>query len=134
MSSLRKNTIVLRALAVAATVRAIMSVWLLGSRVRLWLAASDCRLVMLEEGLWFDLGGQQRAIARDDIVGIREEGDWRERSGGLEHCLVLGSKQDHLVLALRTFRVGAFDRKVQRFGRTRGEDYFGGARAHESGY
>jgi hypothetical protein len=70
-----------RLLALAMTVRAIVFAVVLVRRLRVILARDRYRLVLTDEGLLMRTPVADFAVAKADIVDIREPGDWQERGG-----------------------------------------------------
>ncbi len=74
-------SLLLRFLALALTVRAALLAWQMRKRVGAWLGAKRYALALADEGLVLRTPTCDVAIAREDIVDVRERGDWRQRSG-----------------------------------------------------
>lgn len=73
--------LLLRAVALGLTVRAVLSGATFVRRARVWLAARRHGLALTDGGLVYrDVEGDH-AVARRDIVAIREHGHWGQRSG-----------------------------------------------------
>lgn len=72
--------LLLRALALGLTVRALLDLAGVGARLRLAATASRHRLALSEGGLGYRApGAPDRLIAREDLLGVRAEGDWQGR-------------------------------------------------------
>lgn len=74
-------TLLLRLLALALSVRAVIGMLLLAKRLRLWLAKSRCGLALTSEGLLYRGTAGDVVVPVEDILDVRERGDWRGRSG-----------------------------------------------------
>ncbi|MFW5875360.1 MAG: hypothetical protein ACOCXM_01360 [Myxococcota bacterium] len=64
------------------TLRALFAARRVGNRLAMILQARRHRLVLAPEGLLLDHPRGEVAVARDEVVDIRERGDWRQRKGG----------------------------------------------------
>jgi hypothetical protein len=74
--------LVVHLLLAAFTLRALALAPLLARRIALWAGARRHVLVLAEAGLVWRRPGGDVAVARHDVVGVREQGDWRTRSAG----------------------------------------------------
>ncbi|HMI94546.1 MAG TPA: hypothetical protein VK509_24400, partial [Polyangiales bacterium] len=74
-------TLALRLLALAMTVRVIVLGTVLVRRLRVILQRDRYRLALTDEGLLLRTPLADFAVAKGDIVDIREPGDWQERGG-----------------------------------------------------
>jgi len=72
--------LLLRLLALAATLRALVALALLGSRVRELLRRDRYGVALGEDGLLLRTPRTDFAVARTDIVDIVEHGAWQDRS------------------------------------------------------
>lgn len=72
--------LLVRAVALGLTVRAVLSGRGLARRIGVWLAAPRCGLALAPDGILFRGPDGEVAIARDDVLGVREHGHWGERS------------------------------------------------------
>lgn len=73
--------LVLRLLALALTVRALLVVAQLGQRLLTSLRRERYGLALTEHGLLFRTPETDHAIPRQDVIDVREPGHWRERGG-----------------------------------------------------
>lgn len=73
--------LILRLLALALSVRAAMALATLWSRVRGMAESPRHKLALTDGGLLYRTPDADFALAREDIIGIRERGDWGKRSG-----------------------------------------------------
>lgn len=74
-------SLVLRLLALALTVRALLVLSQLGHRAITSLRRERYGLALTEEGLLYRTPETDYAIARQDVLDVREPGHWRERGG-----------------------------------------------------
>jgi hypothetical protein len=74
-------TLAFRLLALAMTVRVIVVGVVLTRRLRVILQRDRYRLVLTGEGLLLRTPLADYAVAKADIVDVREPGDWQERGG-----------------------------------------------------
>lgn len=72
----------------ALTIRVVFGVRLLFDRLRLAARARRHRLVLTPQGLLLERPGGHLAAPLEDIVDIRERGDWRQRKGGRRYAEV----------------------------------------------
>lgn len=73
--------LLLRALAIGLTVRALLDLSALASRARLAASAGRHGLAVANAGFVYRApGAPDVAVARGDLLGVRERGDWRERA------------------------------------------------------
>lgn len=72
--------LLLRAVALGLSIRAILSLRVLGARLRVWSRTPRYGLALAGDGLVFRAPDGDVAVKKDDIVAIRERGTWGERS------------------------------------------------------
>jgi len=73
--------LVLRLLALALTVRALLLLTQLGQRLLTSLKRERYGLALTEQGLLYRTPDTDHAILRADVLDVREPGHWRERGG-----------------------------------------------------
>ena len=73
--------LVLRAVALGLTVRAVLAMRALFRRARVWSRASRYALVLGDERLLYRRPGGELAVAKDDVIAVLERGHWGERDG-----------------------------------------------------
>lgn len=73
--------LVLRLLAVALTVRALLVIAQLGQRLHTSLRRDRYGLALTEHGLLYRTPETDHAVPRQDVLDVREPGNWRERGG-----------------------------------------------------
>ena len=74
-------TLLLRLLALAMSVRVLVLGVVLARRIHMVMQRDHYRLVLTDGGLLLRTPQADFAVARDDIVDVREPGDWQERGG-----------------------------------------------------
>jgi hypothetical protein len=72
--------LLIRLLALGLTVRAVLLGAMLVKRARTWLQTRRYGLALTPEGMLFRTPRGDVAAAREDMVDVRERGDWRQRS------------------------------------------------------
>lgn len=73
--------LLLRAVALALTVRAVLSGATFLRRLRVWSTGPRHRLALADEGLVYRSDAGDHEVERADVVAVREHGHWGERSG-----------------------------------------------------
>jgi hypothetical protein len=73
--------LVLRLLALALTVRALLVIAQLTQRALISLRRERYGLALTEHGLLYRTPEADHAVARQDVIDVREPGHWRERGG-----------------------------------------------------
>jgi hypothetical protein len=73
--------LLLRVLALALSVRALLALHMLWQRLRVRAALHRHALALTDEGLFYRDPSGDVVIPREHVLEAREEGDWRERSG-----------------------------------------------------
>lgn len=73
--------LLLRLLALALSVRAVLALWRVGRRLQLRLGHQRYALVLTPEGLLYRTPDMDIAVPREDIVDVRERGRWKDRGG-----------------------------------------------------
>jgi len=75
--------LLLRALAFGLSIRALVALGQAVRRGTLWLRHRRFGLAVRDEGVVYRAPGraQDVVVPRPDVLGVRERGDWRERSG-----------------------------------------------------
>lgn len=71
----------MRFIGAVALLRGVVGTWPLVARLRLSAARARFGLVLTDEGVLFRTPTGERAIARRDVIGAIEPGDWGERGG-----------------------------------------------------
>jgi hypothetical protein len=73
--------LLLRLMAIALSVRAALSLRLLAQRLQVWLQRARYTLVLGDGGLLYRGPDGDRVVQREDVLAVREHGDWRKRGG-----------------------------------------------------
>jgi len=73
--------LVLRLLALAMTLRALLLLGMLARRGLLALRRTRYALALTADGLLYRTPDADFAVAKEDVIDVREPGDWRERGG-----------------------------------------------------
>ncbi len=70
-----------RCVALALTARALWLGWRFCKRLAVWKAFNSYRLALADEGLILRTPEADLAVARQQVVGVVERGEWSERGG-----------------------------------------------------
>jgi hypothetical protein len=73
--------LLLRLMAIALSVRALLSLRLLWRRLRVWAESARYHLALTERGLLYRSPDGDLALPLEDVIAVREHGDWRRRGG-----------------------------------------------------
>jgi hypothetical protein len=73
--------LLLRLLALALTVRAVLALRMLTQRLRVRFARARYALALTDEGLFYRSPSGDVVVPRHDVLEAREHGDWQGRSG-----------------------------------------------------
>lgn len=73
--------LLLRLMAIALSVRALLSLLLLWRRLRVWAQCARYDLALTEQGLLYRSPKGDVALPLEDVIAVREHGDWRKRGG-----------------------------------------------------
>lgn len=86
--------LLLRWLALGLSVRALRLTYRLIARMKLWFDAPRYKLAITDDGLLLRTPTLDLPLARTDVVDVREEGDWRNRSGRRFHHVYLATRPE----------------------------------------
>src|SRR5688572_1660110 len=75
---LDEMALLLRLLALALSVRALLALRMLWMRLSVWAQRERYSLALTEQGLLYRSPHGDLAVPREDVIGVREHGDWRK--------------------------------------------------------
>lgn len=84
--------LLLRWLALGLSVRAARLLWQLGTRFKLWLQAPRYGMAITDEGFLLRMPTLDLPVAKGDVIDVREQGDWRTRSGRRFHHVYVATR------------------------------------------